>query len=169
MENSGADRPPEHPANDASNSLPKSSPNSPPESSFDGPPNYGSTNSSPKYQPRKSVDLLDKKDLSPATLLEVDNSNFLTIELNQNDYQPVRAASRPVESFSKSLPQHLTEPSPQHFPPPPPVKLSHSNSLTSSATTTATKNIYYICAHCSYRYAERERERVLSKLLDQPN
>ena len=122
MNSAGPDQPaPNQPSNEPPNGL---SPNGPPSNQ---PPNY-----QPTYPPRRSVDLLDKKDLSPATLLEIDNSTFLTNEINQSDYQrPARVISRPA--------------------PEPIGKLSHSNSLTSSAATTATKNIYYSCGHCSYR------------------
>lgn len=119
MENSGPDQPPSRPPN----GVPS---NSAADSTSDQPPTYDSASfNSSKYQPRKSVDLLDKKDLSPTTMLEVDNSNFLTNELNPNDYQSViKTASQPTGPLSKSLPQRLTE---------------------------ATRNLYYTCAHCSYR------------------
>lgn len=104
-------------------------------------PNAGGAPDQPPTYPRegrRSVDLLDKKDLSPATVLEVDNSNFLTIELNQDDdYTPAYPpkANRPPES-----PAVIAN------------KLSHSNSFTSSVTTTVSKNLYYTCSHCSYRF-----------------
>ena len=58
-----------------------------------GQPNGQPSAGQSSYPPRRSVDLLDKKDLSPATLLELDTRNFLTNELNQEYQQPIKVTA----------------------------------------------------------------------------
>ena len=123
--------------------------------------------------PRKSVDLLNKNDLSACTILDLDNNDkFLSNELNQSaesitnktneQLKPTALINKTTQLRSVLDERNQSEPSrldlskikqfqAQRITSPATIALN-DDSLTSSRCTTATKNIYYICAHCQYRF-----------------
>lgn len=157
--------------------------------------------------PRKSVDLLNRRDLSPSTVLDFDNVNFFSNELNQTDtYQPVMNNTDQNKDMEKyelpepsltettqtnknlnesslnkldlaisvgsakiSSPTKVNSPvkvsSPAIIPQTESttINLSNAHSFTSSTTTTATKNIYYNCAFCQYKFMFNDLDNKMVK------